>query len=111
MIVRDWLYYFYWCQKCKSTIFGRSVNPLRLEFSRFYGICFNQWEDFSGNELKKMEEKKDENNGELNPDNVILYLNGDFLIKEININFHSGIKNLNNEYISIKIGGINIKLN
>ena len=41
MIVRDWLYYFYWCQKCKSTIFGRSVNPLRLEFSRFYGICFN----------------------------------------------------------------------
>ena len=110
MIVRDWLYYFYWCQKCKSTIFGRSVNPLRLEFSRFYGICFNQWEDFSGNELKKMEEK-DENNGELNPDNVILSLTGDFLIKEININFHSGIKNLNNEYISIKIGGVDIKLN
>ena len=56
-------------------------------------------------------EEKDENNGELNPDNVILSLTGAFLIKEININFHSGIKNLNNEYISIKIGGVDIKLN
>jgi hypothetical protein len=60
MLVRDWLYYFYWCQKCKSAIYTRAVNPLRLEFSRFYGICFNQWEDSNVDELKKMNEKKKE---------------------------------------------------
>ena len=111
MIVRDWLFYFYWCQKCKSTIFGKTVNPLRLEFSRFYGLCFNQWEDFSGSELKKMNEKKEEKEDEeLNPDNVILYLTGDILIKGININFHNGIKNPINEYISVKLGGVEIKI-
>jgi hypothetical protein len=58
MLVRDWLYYFYWCQKCKSAIYTRAVNPLRLEFSRFYGICFNQWEDSFMDETKKINEKK-----------------------------------------------------
>lgn len=53
MVVRDWLFYFYWCQKCKSTLFSRVMNPLKMEFSRFYGICFNQWDDFSPDELKK----------------------------------------------------------
>ena len=112
MIVRDWLYYFYWCQKCKTTIFGKSVNPLRLEFSRFYGLCFNQWEDFSGSELKKMNEKKEEEDQEeLNPDNVILFLIGDILVKGVTINFHNGINNRNNEYISAKIGGVEMKIN
>ena len=110
MIVRDWIYYFYWCQKCKATIYGRAINPLKLEFSRFYGICFNQWDDLSENELKKKNEKNDENKEELNPDNVILSLVGDFLIKGININFHSGIKQNENEYISIKIGAVDFKL-
>ena len=110
MLVRDWLYYFYWCQKCKSAIYTRAVNPLRLEFSRFYGICFNQWEDSNVDELKKMNEKKKENE-ELNPDNVILFLKGDFLIKGLNINFHSGIKNNDNNYISAKMGGIELKIN
>ena len=113
MIVRDWIYYFYWCQKCKETIYGRCINPLKLEFSRFYGLCFNQWDDFSESELKKKNEKAEENKNkeELNPDNVILSLIGDFLIKGININFHYGIKQNDKEYISIIIGGVDFKLN
>ena len=112
MIVRDWLYYFYWCQKCNSTIYSRTINPLHLEFSRFYGICFNQWNDTTENELKKLNDKKNENDkDELNPDNVILSLNADILIKGININFHSGIKAHNKDYISIKIVGGDIKIN
>ena len=112
MIVRDWLFYFYWCQKCKTSIYEKTVNPLRLEFSRFYGICFNQWEDLSPEELKKMKEKKDneEKDGGLNPDNVVLFLIGDFLIKGVNINLHSSIKESITEYISFNIGNIDIKL-
>jgi len=60
MVVRDWLFYFYWCQKCKSTLFNRVMNPLKIEYSRFYGICFNQWDDFSSDELKKKNENKEE---------------------------------------------------
>ena len=32
MLVRDWLFYFYWCQKCKHSLIGKTINPLRLEF-------------------------------------------------------------------------------
>ena len=110
MIIRDWLFYFYWCQKCKSTIYGRTINPLRLEFNRFYGICFNQWDDSNENELKKLNEKKNENN-ELNPDNVILTLISEMSIKGVNINFHSDIKSNKKEYISFKISGVDIKIN
>ena len=111
MLVRDWHYYFYWCQKCKDTIYTRAVNPLRLEFSRFYGICFNQWEDFSANELKKLNEKNKEENEELNPDNVVLSIIGDIFVKGVNINVHTSIKSRDKDYMSVKIGGIEIKVN
>ena len=112
MVVRDWLFYFYWCQKCKAAIYTRIMNPLRLEFSRFYGICFNQFEDFSANELKKLNEKnKDDTEEELNPDNVELSIIGEFIIKLININIHTSVKTKNNDYMSVKIGGFNTKIN
>lgn len=44
LVVRDWLYYFYWCRKCNSSIYGRGINPLRLEFIRFFNLCFTNWE-------------------------------------------------------------------
>ena len=109
MMVRDWLFYFYWCQKCKSSIYSKTLNPIRLEFNRFYGLCFNQWEDVNSNKLN--EDEKNENKDELNPDNIDLFLSFSFAIKGININFHSSIKDINKEYISIKIIGIESKLN
>ena len=108
MMVRDWLFYFYWCQKCKSSIYNKSLNPIRLEFNRFYGLCFNQWEDINSN---KNEDEKKENKDALNPDNIDLFLSFSFNLKGININFHSSIKDLNKEYISIKLIGIESKLN
>ena len=109
MMVRDWLFYFYWCQKCKSSIYNKSINPIRLEFNRFYGLCFNQWEDINPNKLNE-----NENNGKEespNPDNIELFLSFNFNIKGININIHSSIKDKNKEYLSVKIIGIESKLN
>ena len=112
MLVRDWLFYFFWCQKCQSAIYTRAINPLRIEFGRFYGLCFNQYDDMNSNELKKLKEKNnDHKDDELNPDNVILSLIGEILIKGININFHSGIGNTDNDYMTAKIVGVEIKIN
>ena len=109
MMIRDWLFYFYWCQKCKSSIYGKLINPIKLEFNRFYGLCFNQWEDLNNNKLN--ENDKIEKKEELNPDNINLYLSFNFALKGININFHSSIKAQIKEYISLKIIGLESKLN
>ena len=109
MLVRDWLFYFYWCQKCKSSIYNKSINPIRLEFNRFYGLCFNQWEDLNSNKLNENENNEKEE--ELNPDNIELFLSINFALKGININIHSSIKDISKEYISLKIIGIESKLN
>ena len=109
MMIRDWLFYFYWCQKCKSSIYGKLINPIKLEFNRFYGLCFNQWEDLNNNKLN--ENNKIEKKEELNPDNINLYLSFNFALKGININFHSSIKAQIKEYISLKIIGLESKLN
>ena len=138
MLVRDWLFYFFWCHKCHSSIYGKSINPLRLEFSRFYNLCFNEWEDEKFNnsiDLKKEtntnklkesasnfsqisstlnNEKKGkptENNP--NPDNININFKGEFLIKGININLYPSINTTNNKikgnFISFKLEGLDIK--
>ena len=64
LLVRDWLFYFYWCQKCKSSLIGRKINPLRMEFSRFYNLCFGMSDipnNFCSLENKENENNKDEN--------------------------------------------------
>ena len=109
MMVRDWLFYFYWCQKCKSSIYGKSINPIRLEFNRFYGQCFNQWEDINPNKLNENDKKEKEE--ELNPNNINLFLSFNFSLKGININFHTSIKDISKKYLSLKILGIESKLN
>ena len=125
MLVRDWLFYFYWCYKCKSSIYNFSSNPLRAEFSRFINLCFkNDFEKTSSIDENKNEEKKGENKEIIwtkenpNPDKINLTLNIDIKIKGIVLNLYSfiynknkNVKNINNtEYISIKIINPDLKL-
>ena len=118
MLVRDWLFYFYWCQKCKSSIISKKINPLRMEFSRFYSLCFNKGDEFQHNFniLEKKIIKKDENDenkveiDDYNPDKINISYIGDISIKGLNINLHSSIKNKNLDFISIKMNKIEIKI-
>ena len=135
MLVRDWLYYFYWCQKCKLSLIGKKINPLRLEFSRFYNLCFNYQNDFFNNNLNILDSKENNSNNinnnintniplvdipknsenkvgieDYNPDKINMSYISDINIKSININLHSCHKNPNIDYICIKINNIEIKL-
>ena len=120
MIVRDWLFYFYWCYKCKMSIYNFGSNPLRAEFSRFFNIYYK-------NELDKIndfDENKNKNNKndkniwsreKPNPDKINLSLNIDIKIKGINLNLFSNISsssnnNTNNEFISFKLINPDFKL-
>ena len=120
MIVRDWLFYFYWCQKCKLSLIGKKVNPLRLEFSRFYNLCFSNKNDF-GSEFNTLENKENNKNKEsnkkneagtedYNPDKVNISFTSEMLIKGFNINLHPLIKSENIDFTSMKINGIEIKI-
>ena len=135
MLVRDWLFYFYWCQKCKLSLIGKKINPLRLEFSRFYNLCFNYQNDFFNNNLNILDSKENNNNNinnnintniplvdipknsenkvgieDYNPDKINMSYISDINIKSININLHPCHKNPNSDYICIKINNIEIKL-
>ena len=135
MLVRDWLYYFYWCQKCKLSLIGKKINPLRLEFSRFYNLCFNYQNDFFNNNLNILDSKENNSNNinnnintniplvdipknsenkvgieDYNPDKINMSYISDINIKSININLHPCHKNPNIDYICIKINNIEIKL-
>ena len=122
MIVRDWLFYFYWCYKCKSSIYNYNFNPLRNEFIRYLNICVK------GNGIEKLnheEDKKDKNgknNSENetpkwskenpNPDNINLSLMIDIKIKGLNLNLHPFISsNSNDGFICIKINNFDSKIN
>ena len=120
MIVRDWLFYFYWCQKCKLSLIGRKVNPLRLEFSRFYNLCFTNKDDF-GNEFNTLENKEinkneeanknnESGNEDYNPDKVNISFSSEIIIKGFNINLHPLIKSQTLDFTSMRIGGIEIKI-
>ena len=128
MLVRDWLYYFYWCKKCKSSIYGKTINPLRLEFSRFFNLCFNDMMELNNSIDLKKEKDKDKksvstisnlnNNNQMskatednpNPDNINISFTGEFLIKGVNFSLNL-LKNNNNDLINLKLGGIDVKLN
>ena len=128
MIVRDWLFYFYWCYKCKMSIYNFSSNPLRAEFSRFFNICYknelDKINDFDENKNKENKENinntKDKNiwsREKPNPDKINLSLNIDIKIKGINLNLFSNISsynnnkdNNNNDFISFKLINPDFKL-
>ena len=128
MLVRDWLFYFYWCQKCKLSLIGKKINSLRLEFSRFYNLCFsypnelfynNNNNNNNNNFLEKAENiassipKTDKNKvgiEDYNPDKINISYISDFIIKGLNINLHPSTQNANLDFISIKINNIDIKI-
>ena len=115
LLVRDWLYYFYWCQKCKSSLIGRKINPLRMEFSRFYNLCFGMNDlpnNFSDIENKENDNKDDNKGGieDYNPDKINISYISDIKIKGFNINLHPTIKTINLDYTTMKINEIIIKI-
>ena len=116
LLVRDWLFYFYWCQKCKSSLIGRKINPLRMEFSRFYNLCFGMSDipnNFCSLENKENENNKDENKvgiEDYNPDKINISYISEIKIKRININLHPSIKVLNLDYISVNINETLLKI-
>ena len=113
MIVRDWLFYFYWCYKCKSSIYNYNLNPLRAEFSRFFNLCYKNDlerindlnENNTDEEIKPtFKEENIWNKEKPNPDKIILSLNADIKIKSIQLNLFQSvytrhISNINNEFI------------
>ena len=131
LFVRDWLFYFYWCQKCKLSLTGKKINPLRLEFSRFYNLCFNFQNEFINNLLEKNDDKETVSKNkkldipnmpgisnttgkkgieDYNPDNITISYISDIYIKALNINLHPSNKNINLDFISIKINNIEVKV-
>ena len=115
-IVRDWLFYFYWCQKCKYSLLGEKIKPMRLEFSRFYNLCFGQENypnefntlDNRNSIAQNEEDKKLKEN--YNPDLIDISYLSSIKIKGLNINLHPYIKSDKLDFISFKLNGIEIKL-
>ena len=122
MLVRDWLYYFYWCYKCKSSIYNYDLNPLRLEFTRFYNLFCKDKDiekiDDLENEKEKIKSKKKEENAKPiwsrenpNPDNINLLYIADIKIKGINLNLYPFISSKDsNNFISIQINNLDSKI-
>ena len=119
MIVRDWLFYFYWCYKCKMSIYNFNLNPLRAEFSRFFNICYRN----ELNKIGELDENKNKDNNDKkekdvwckekpNPDKINLSLNIDIKIKGINLNLFPIISSNKeiNEFISIKLTNPDAKI-
>ena len=123
MMVRDWLFYFYWCHKCKSSIYNYNSNSLRLEFIRFYNLYYknNGIEKSDSTESKKENNEKIKNKNEdgkplwtrdnPNPDNIKLIFSTDIKIKGINLCLHPFITSKdNNEFISTKFNNLDLKI-
>jgi hypothetical protein len=116
LLVRDWLFYFYWCQKCQLSLIGRRINPLRMEFSRFYNLCFSSNDlpsNFNSMENKEKNFQREENKvgiEDYNPDKINISYNSEIKIKGLNINLHPSVKTSNLDFTSLKINDINIKI-
>ena len=124
MMVRDWLFYFYWCHKCKSSIYNYDLNPLRSEFSRYYNLVYknNGFEKLKDLENEKEDKKKEQqyidDNGKPiwskekpNPDNINLIFNVDIKVKGLNLNLYPFIASKDStEFINIKIKNLDSKI-
>lgn len=111
MLVRDWLYYFYWCKQCNTSLHGKTLNPLRGEFSRFYSLYFEGWEK---KKVQGEEEKDKKENKNPNPDNVDISFVGQFLIKSINVYLHHTLsqnKGDKKDWACFNMNGFEIKIN
>ena len=123
MLVRDWLFYFYWCHKCKSSIYNYNSNPLRLEYIRFYNLYYkdNEIEKLDGTERAKENNKKINDKNEdgkpiwtrdnPNPDNINLIFSTDIKLKGINLCLYPFTSSKEkNEFISTKLNNLDLKI-
>ena len=115
MQVRDWLYYFFWCNKCKSSIYTKMMNPLRVEFSRFYGLCFKNYMNYNSldsyENIKQNAKNENITENNKNPDKIKISLISEIKLKSLNVNFNSLLNNNNENYINLKINTIDFKIN
>ena len=71
LIVRNWFYYFLFCQKMTNYINNKNKNPLREEFLRYYNIFCKRADINTQMEVLKEKENKDlDNEDKLNKNNI-----------------------------------------
>ena len=122
LVVRDWFFYMIWFNRIKKAMYGLYYkNMIQEEFSRFYNMSYmaaNNTESDLNNaqieeknlndsiELKKGLKKKKEVKTDLNPDNIIMTVEHETLIKGLNLNLYN-----DKDYLNIKINGIKNSIN
>lgn len=123
MIVRDWLYYFYWCKRGSETVSAKAATPLRMEFNRYYKICIlkdtkpRQENDsallVSRANVAVAEEKKDNapTAQNPNPDNVKINFICEFLVKSVNITLHPSLASAVGDCCFLNLVGFEIRTN
>ena len=86
MIVRDWLFYFFWCSKCKDILSGslenKELNPFKLEFCRYYYLMFDPRSNLQQTEGNNNQMVQTSNT---NNDNIILSFNGEIKFNSITL--------------------------
>ena len=136
MLVRDWINYFYWFQKSKNGEKIKIINPLRTEFVRFYNICIKKMDIHEKDKKDISKEKEKENKNfksqketstpnpeneetpkeekeskeKLIPNDFEFSSRIDLLIKGLNLYMYPNLKNKFQEYISLSVNGIEIKI-
>ena len=71
LIVRNWFYYFLFCQKMTNYINNKNKNPLREEFLRYYNIFCKRADINTQMEVLKEKENKDlDNEDKFNKNNI-----------------------------------------
>ena len=71
LIVRNWFYYFLFCQKMTNYINNKNKNSLREEFLRYYNIFCKRADINTQMEVLKEKENKDlDNEDKLNKNNI-----------------------------------------
>ena len=118
LVVRDWFYFMIWYTRIKKAVYGSYFkNAIQEEFSKFYNIGLsNNSEDNpldnahnnlnnvndSMNLKREKKTKVKETATNLNPDNIILTLDIETLIKGLNLQLHSEKDNLNLKITTLK---------
>ena len=136
MLVRDWINYFYWFQKSKNGEKIKIINPLRTEFVRFYNICIKKMDIHEKDkkniskekeiskknprsqnktstlnpEIEETLKEKKESEDKLIPNNFEFSSRIDLLIKGLNLCMYPNLKDKFQEYISLSVNGLEIKI-
>ena len=113
LLVRNWLFYFLFCQKMKHYISTKNKNELRVEFLRYYNI-FCKKIDINNKNIKKEEKKESLKANKLiyNDDLPIKIIQNENLENSINLNgLKNGRNNKRNNFDFFELGKTNSKTN